>query len=78
MSDIKCGIYEHYKGKRYEVTGAAIHSETLEKMVVYKPLYETEFPEDMLWVRPMTMFKETVTVDGKPVPRFRFVDGEGA
>ncbi len=35
------GVYEHYKGKRYEVIGVALHSETLEPVVVYKPLYES-------------------------------------
>ena len=36
------GSYEHYKGERYEVIGTALHSETLELMVVYRPLYEAE------------------------------------
>ncbi len=33
------GIYRHYKGNRYEVQGLALHSETLEPMVIYKALY---------------------------------------
>lgn len=65
------GIYEHFKGKRYEVTGVARHSETMEEMVVYKALYQGNFPEGSLWVRPLKMFRETVAVDGKQVPRFR-------
>ena len=60
------GIYRHYKGQRYEVLGIARHSETLEELVVYRALYG----EHGLWVRPMAMFVETVTVDGEPVPRF--------
>ena len=66
---IKPGIYEHYKGNRYQVIGIANHSETLEKMVVYKALYgEGEF-----WVRPLSMWEELVEVNGKQVPRFRYI-----
>ncbi len=60
------GKYRHYKGNDYEVIGVATHSETREPMVVYRPLYG----EMGLWVRPLAMFMETVTVDGKTVPRF--------
>lgn len=60
------GIYRHYKGQRYQVLGTARHSETLEELVVYRALYG----EHGLWVRPMAMFAQTVTVDGEPVPRF--------
>ncbi len=72
---IQPGIYEHYKGKRYEVLGVARHSETLEEMVVYKALYG----ENNLWVRPISMFLEDVLVEGERVPRFRFLElNEGA
>lgn len=60
------GKYRHYKGNDYEVVGVATHSETHEPMVVYRPLYG----EMGLWVRPLAMFTEDVTVDGKTVPRF--------
>ena len=60
------GKYRHYKGNDYEVVGVATHSETHEPMVVYRPLYG----ERALWVRPLAMFMEDVTVDGKTVPRF--------
>ncbi|HIH23434.1 TPA: DUF1653 domain-containing protein [Candidatus Woesearchaeota archaeon] len=73
MTDVVPGIYEHYKGKRYEVLGIARHSETLEEMVVYRALYTSEFGPNALWVRPKTMFLGTVTVDGKQVPRFALV-----
>ena len=49
------GRYQHYKGKFYEVVGVARHSETLEELVVYKALYETEFGKESLWVRPKKM-----------------------
>ncbi len=60
------GRYRHYKGNEYEVIGTATHSETLEPMVVYRPLYG----EGGLWVRPQAMFAESVIVDGRSVPRF--------
>ncbi|MCB9758048.1 MAG: DUF1653 domain-containing protein [Candidatus Omnitrophica bacterium] len=72
MIEIQKGIYEHYKGKRYEVVGQAMHSETLEVFVIYKALYQGDFPQDMLWVRPLTMFQENVVVNGKSVPRFQY------
>jgi hypothetical protein len=69
---IQKGIYRHFKGKEYEVLGTAIHSETLEEMVIYKPLYESsDLPKDILWVRPMKMFTENVMHQGKEVQRFQ-------
>lgn len=63
---IKKGIYKHYKGNRYEVLGIANHSETLEKMVVYRALYG----DNEVWVRPLSMWDEMIEKDGKSVPRF--------
>ena len=74
MDEIPKGLYEHFKGKRYEVIGVARHSETLEPLVVYKALYQGEYPEGSLWVRPLAMFREQVTVGGKQVPRFRSIN----
>lgn len=64
------GKYRHYKGKEYEVIGVARHSETQEELVVYKALYQPE--GENLWVRPLKMFTEILTIEGKEVPRFRF------
>ena len=72
MTQFKLGAYRHYKGKFYEVIGIARHSETLEELVLYKALYETEFGRDALWVRPRKMFFEEVEIDGKKIPRFQF------
>lgn len=72
MSQLKKGIYQHYKGNRYEVVGLAMHTETEEELVVYKALYKTEFDEDILWVRPRTMFQENVVIEGKEIPRFKY------
>ena len=63
------GNYRHYKGKDYEVLHVARHSETEEMLVVYRPLYG----ESGVWVRPLEMFMESITVDGKVVPRFCFM-----
>ena len=69
MDKLPLGRYRHYKGKYYEVIGVATHSETMEKLVVYRALYQ----DFGLWVRPLTMFQETVAVDAKFVNRFTFV-----
>lgn len=66
---LQMGKYRHYKGGEYDVIGVARHSETEEEMVVYRPQYG----ERGLWVRPLGMFIETVTVDGKEVPRFDYI-----
>ncbi len=58
--------YRHFKGKEYLVLYLAKHSETLEDMVVYQPLYG----ERGIWVRPLSMFLEKVEVDGNMVYRF--------
>ena len=71
---IKLGKYQHYKGNFYQVLGVARHSETTEEMVMYQALYE--FGKDVVWVRPLSMFLESVEFDGKIVPRFRFVEEE--
>lgn len=75
--EIKPGTYKHYKGNLYEVIGLGRHSETLEEMVLYRALYTSEeYGEGSLWVRPLHMFKEFVTVEGKKVPRFERVQTE--
>ena len=115
--EIRKGVYEHYKGKRYEViglakpdkpkgdsygwAGTARHTECIEKqidvlyslnpagsegefwipnsqvegeMVFYRALYnDPKFGNNALWLRPIKMFLEKVVVDGKKVPRFKFV-----
>ena len=74
MDPIKEGVYEHYKGKQYQIVGVARHSETLEELVIYKALYHSEeFGDCALWARPKSMFLENVTVKGEEKPRFRFI-----
>jgi len=68
---LKLGRYQHYKGHFYRVIGIARHGETLEELVIYEALYEN--PDGKLWVRPLKMFLEKVEINGKKVPRFKFV-----
>ena len=72
MDEIKIGKYRHFKGNEYEVLYIAKHSETLEPMVVYKALYG----ECGIWVRPASMWNETVERDGKTFKRFEYADLE--
>ena len=69
MTDLpEPGNYVHYKnGKHYKVIDVVRHSETEEWMV----LYRAEYGDFGLWVRPLTMFMETVEVDGQQIRRFR-------
>lgn len=69
MNEIKIGKYRHFKGNEYEVIAVAKHSETTEDMVVYKALYG----EGGLWVRPASMWNETVKRDGKVFRRFEYI-----
>jgi len=68
---LKLGTYRHYKGNLYDVIGVATHSETHEKFVVYRALYDTEdLGSRPLFVRPLNMFLEDVEVNGILVKRF--------
>lgn len=69
MEEIRPGRYRHFKGGEYEVLGVAQHSETLEPMVVYRALYG----EGGLWVRPASMWNETVEREGRTFRRFTYI-----
>jgi len=66
---IKLGKYQHFKGSFYQVLHLARHSETEEYLVVYHPFDN----KDDIWVRPLSMFNETITRDGNTLQRFQFV-----
>jgi hypothetical protein len=70
--DVEPGLYRHYKGNLYEVIGVASHSETEERLVVYRALYGLRG----MWVRPFDMFVSEVLVDGERVRRFAPVAGD--
>ena len=72
MKEPELGIYYHFKDstKHYEVLGIALHTETEERMGLYKRLYEAEIPE--FFIRPLEMFMDTVDKPeiGYQGPRF--------
>ncbi len=68
--EIKKGKYRHFKGNEYEVIDIAKHSESGEEMVIYRALYG----EGGLWVRPASMWNETVERDGRVFRRFEFIE----
>ena len=67
--EIRLGRYRHFKGGEYRVFCVALHSETREPMVVYQALYG----EHGMWVRPASMWNETVERDGKTFRRFTYI-----
>lgn len=68
MTDLKSGIYKHYKGNEYEVIGVSRHSETEELLVVYRTCYGARD----LWVRPYEMFVGQVEIAGELMDRFAY------
>lgn len=72
LPELLPGRYRHYKGGLYQVLGVARHSETLEPLVIYRPLYG----EGALWVRPHAMFTGTVGIEGQSRPRFELVEAD--
>jgi hypothetical protein len=69
---LRAGRYRHFKGGEYAVIGEATHSETGERLIVYRALYG----EQGLWVRPYAMFFETVVLNRQAVPRFVWLGDE--
>ena len=72
--NVKLGKYKHFKGMEIEVIGVALHSETMEEMVIYNhPDPVKGKGANTMWARPKEMFLETVNKDGKEIPRFKYV-----
>ncbi len=72
MSEVKKGIYRHYKGDEYRVLMETKNSETQEELVVYQNVKD----EKKIWARPKKMFIEDVEIDGEKKPRFEFIRDE--
>ena len=70
--DVPLGYYKHFKGNIYKVIGKAIHSETQESLVVY----QAEYGDRQLFVRPTIMFIDDVERDGKTHKRFQLMTPE--
>lgn len=69
----KQGLYRHFKGNYYTLLFTAYDSETLEEKVVYR----AEYGERKIWVRPASMWDESIVLDsGEKVSRFTYVGGE--
>ena len=71
---MKRGVYRHFKGNLYQLLDVARHSETGEKMVIYRALYG----ERGLWVRPAAMWDEVIERDGRQYWRFTYVADDEA
>tara|TARA_Y100000310_G_C20630378_1_gene788313 strand:- start:799 stop:1641 length:843 start_codon:yes stop_codon:yes gene_type:complete len=72
---VKPGKYQHYKGNYYEVLGVGRHSEDLGEFVVYRALYDSpDFAYGSVWVRPKSLFTDTVIFNGEEVPHFKKVE----
>lgn len=56
-------VYRHFKGNYYYIQEVALDSETKERMVVYRPLYERQ--DSKVWVRQEKMFFEEVPKERK-------------
>ena len=70
MTELRPGLYRHFKGNMYKLLYVAKYSETLEPMVVYQALYG----EMGIWVRPASMWFEHVDRDDYQGPRFYPID----
>ena len=64
MDEVKIGeMYRHFKGNYYFVENVGLDSETQEKVVIYKPLYERQ--DSKIWVRREKMFLEEIDINRK-------------
>lgn len=66
---VQTGVYKHYKGHCYQLLAIGRHSETLEECVIYEAIDG----DPKVWVRPLKLFRDNVTVENKPLPRFEFI-----
>lgn len=55
-------VYRHFKGNYYFVENVAFDSETQERMIIYKPIYDRS-DKKQIWVRPEKMFLSEIPTD---------------
>ena len=70
--NIKLGLYEHYKGNKYQVIAVAHDSDTLEEMVVYRALYG----DNNLWVKKIDIWLKPEVINGQEIPRFKYLKSD--
>jgi len=59
MNQVKIGkIYRHFKGNYYFIEDVALDSETQERVVIYRPIYDRN--DSKIWVRRESMFLEKI------------------
>ena len=59
MNQVKIGkVYRHFKGNYYFIEDVALDSETKERIVIYKPIYDRN--DSKIWVRRESMFLEEI------------------
>ena len=59
MNKVKTGkIYRHFKGNYYFIQDVALDSETKERIVIYRPIYDRN--DSQIWIRREEMFLEEI------------------
>ena len=64
MNQVKIGkVYRHFKGNYYFIQDVALDSETKERIVIYRPIYNRN--DSQIWVRREEMFLEEIDKERK-------------
>ncbi len=72
-SEIKLGLYRHFKGNLYTLLAIAENSENPEEEMA---VYRSESEPEKYWVRPLKMWCETVIRDGVEMERFKYIGND--
>ena len=67
------GIYEHFKGNRYRVTGFSLLVGKIHDIETVVVVVEYENKEGQRYSRRLLEFEEMVEQEGVKVPRFRYL-----
>ena len=84
LARMKLGVYRHFSGGLYRVTsvghdvrGDGSTEVPGEEVVIYQALFTSEtFGPQHWWVRSVRNFSEEVELDGRRLPRFKFVEND--